>query len=488
MTYLPLFLKTDDEHPILVVGGGEIACAKTEALASVGARVDVIAKEVSDAIIDMCEQHGFTYTQAEYELRSLEGRRVVVAATDDDDLNEQIAIDCRARGILVNVVDNPPLCDFIFPALIRRGPLQVAVSTSGVAPTLARMIKQTLETIVPAEFERLIDFMDAQKSKLRQRLSQIQPRRLFSEQVIRGPIAEEVLEGNVQRAEELFDAALDAYPDTHEAALYLVGTGPGNADLVTLKAIRLLGQADVILYDRLAAPELISQYGRKDAEKIFVGKTRCHHHKKQEEIDVIIERHLRAGHIVVRLKGGDPGIYGHAAAEIAIAKKVGVPYQIVPGISAAHGCAAYAGVPLTERNKALSVRFLTLYKDQLHDQVFWDGLKYAQNETLVFYMSSHNYSVLCSKLIESGFDKDTRFLVVEQGTTPYQKEFSGTLGRFDKDYGEQKFASPCLMIVGDVTRYHDEYKWKQPPVEDGNFFEDLPPLPDKAVPDDKEAA
>ncbi|MBL4804053.1 MAG: uroporphyrinogen-III C-methyltransferase [Alphaproteobacteria bacterium] len=485
MTYLPLFLKADDDHPVLVVGGGEIACAKTEALASVGVRVDVVAKELGEAIIDMCDDHGFSYEQGEYELRRIEGRRIVIAATDDDALNERIAHDCRAHGILVNVVDNPPLCDFIFPALVRRGPLQVAVSTSGIAPTLARMIKQTLETIVPAEFERLIDFMEAQKSKLRKGLSQIQPRRLFSEDVIRGPIAEEVLEGNVQRAEELFDEALARYPDRHSPALYLVGTGPGNADLVTLKAIRLLGQADVILYDRLAAPELITQYGRKDAEKIFVGKTRCHHHKKQEEIDEIIERHLRDGHIVVRLKGGDPGIYGHAAEEIAIAKKVGVPYQIVPGISAAHGCAAYAGLPLTERDKALSVRFLTLYKDQLHDETFWEGMQYATNETLVFYMSSHNYGTLCEKLIENGFDADTRFLVIEQGTTPYQKEFPGTLARFEEDYADKKFASPCLMIVGEVTRYYEEFKWKQPPIEDGNFFEDLPPLPEK---DEKEAA
>lgn len=488
MTYLPLFLKADNQHPVLVIGGGEIACAKTEALASVGVRVDVVAKALSDAIIDMCDQHGFTYKTALYELRMIEGRRIVIAATDDDALNEQIATDCRRRGILVNVVDNPPLCDFIFPALVRRGPLQVAVSTSGIAPTLARMIKQTLETIVPAEFERLIDFMEVQKTKLRKRLSQIQPRRLFSEDVIRGPIAEEVLEGNVQRAEELFDEALARYPDRHSPALYLVGTGPGNPDLVTLKAIRLLGQADVILYDRLAAPDLITQYGRKDAEKIFVGKTRCHHHKKQEEIDEIIERHLREGHIVVRLKGGDPGIYGHAAEEIAIAKKVGVPYQIVPGISAAHGCAAYAGLPLTERDKALSVRFLTLYKDQLHDEHFWEGMRYATNETLVFYMSSQNYSALCAKLIESGFDAETRFLVIEQGTTLYQKEFLGSLGTFDALYDGHKFASPCLMIVGNVTRYYEDFKWKQPPIEDGNFFEDLPPLPEDEPQDDKEVA
>lgn len=475
MVYLPLFIKADASFPVLVIGGGEIAAAKTEALATVDTQVEVISKELGEAVIELCKAHHYPYTQAAYHPSQIEGKRVVIAATDDDAVNEQIAKDCRARGILVNVVDNPPLCDFIFPALIRRDSLQIAVSTSGVAPVLARMIKQTLETLIPASYTQLIRFMKDKKSEMRKHLTHIQPRRLFSEQVIRGAIAEEVLEGNRERADALFTEALHAYPNEHRAALYLVGAGPGNPDLITLKAIRLLGQADVILYDRLVSMDLLDHYARKDAEKISVGKTRCHHHKKQEEIDDMLEQFLRDGKIVVRLKGGDPAIYAHGAEEIAIAKRVGVPYQIVPGISAANGCAAYAGIPLTERGGSLSVRFITVYKEQLHDAHFWEGLSYATNETLVFYMSSHNFGAMCEKLIGVGFDVDTPFLAIEQGTTSYHKELSGTLGSFDELYGEHKFASPTLIIVGDVVKWREQHHWKEAPVQDGNYFAPLPP-------------
>lgn len=479
MTYLPLFLKVSardaDAGRILVIGGGNIAAAKVEALAGCGAAVDVIAKNPGTGVLDLCKKHGFSCHTAQYDPASLEGRKIVVAATNDPIVNETIAADCRARGIPVNVVDNPELCDFIFPALVRRGPLQIAISTSGMAPVLARMVKQTIETVIPVEFERLIRFMADKKAVIRRHLTDIQPRRLFSENIIRGPVSEEILEGNIARADALFAEALSDYPDVCHAALYLIGTGPGNPELVTLKAVRLLGRADIVLYDRLVSPALLDQYARKDAEKIFVGKTRCHHYKKQEDIDALIERYLRAGKIVARLKGGDPGIYAHGAEEIAIARRVGAPYQIVPGISAANGCAAYAGMPLTERDGAQAVRFLTLYKEQLHDAVFWESLRHAHGETLVFYMSSRHYGVLCRSLIEkSGLPATAPFAVIEQGTTPYHKEYAGTLGAFDADYGTHNFASPCLMIVGDVVRWRNACSWKESPVEDGSYFPDLP--------------
>lgn len=474
MSYLPLFHDTRHLPPILVIGGGVIAAAKVEALSSVSARLEVLAQDISQACLDLCQAHGYLYTQTTYSAAFLEGKRIVIAATDDDALNARIANECRERGILVNVVDNPPLCDFIFPALVRRGALQVAISSSSISPVLARMVKQRIEAMLPASFERLIIFMQETKSKLRGHLTQIQPRRLFSEQVVTGAIAEEVLEGNDDRAHTLFDAALNAYPDVKQPALYLIGAGAGNPDLLTLKAIRLLGRADVILVDRLVAPEIINQFARKDAQKIFVGKTRCHHHKKQEDIDALLEEHLRAGRIVARLKGGDPGIYAHGAEEIAVAKRLGVPYQIVPGITAASACAAYAGIPLTERGGALSVRFLTIYKEQLHDATFWEGLRYATRDTLVLYMSSHHYSTVCNRLIAEGFAPDTPLLVIEQGSTPYHREYASTLAEFYGTYGAHCFASPCLMIIGDVTRWREEHHWKEAPTHPGDYF---PPIP-----------
>jgi uroporphyrin-III C-methyltransferase / precorrin-2 dehydrogenase / sirohydrochlorin ferrochelatase len=472
-TYVPLFIHADRAAPILVIGGGEIACAKVEALSSVGAHVRVVARELDPAMQVLCAQHDYAITEASYHPSQLEGIKIVVAATDDDDLNATIAQECRGRGIWVNVVDNPPLCDFIFPALVRRGALQIAISTSGVAPVLARMIKQKIEMLIPPSFEQLAQFLGQKKTALRTKFPTIQARRLFCEDIINGAIAEEVLEGNMQRADTLFDEAI-AYTQGAHAALYVIGAGAGHPELITLKAIRLLSKADVVMVDRLVSPALLDSYARKDAEKIFVGKTRTHHHKTQSEIDELIESYLREGKIVARLKGGDPAIYAHCAEEIAIAQRLGVPYQIVAGVTAASGCAAFAGIPLTERGGAMGVRILTLYNEQLHDAEFWESLRYSRKETLVLYMSSHQFGLICSKLIEYGFSPETRFLAIEQGTTPYHTEYEGTLGTFEAQYGEHQFASPCLMIIGDVVRYRASYTWKEPPATEGNYFPSLP--------------
>lgn len=476
MSFTPLFLDSGKHGTILVVGGGEIAAAKTEALASVGANVTILAEDVSEAVTLLCEKHGFVVTIGKYKQKYIKDKKIVVAATDDDSVNELIAKHCRKQGILVNVVDNPPLCDFIFPALIRRGPLQIAVSSSGVSPVLARMVKHAIERAVPVNFINLIKFMGDKKKVLRERFPTIQPRRLIGEDIYHGPIAEELFEGNRSKADTLFEDLLDQYPNKKQAALYLVGAGPGNPELMTVKAMRLISKADVIFYDRLVSPEIIAQYGRKDAEKVFVGKTRDHHHKTQAEIDEMIEAHLKQGDVVVRLKGGDPGIYAHGAEEIEIAKKVGVPYQIVPGISAANGCAAYAGIPLTERGGALSVRFITLYKAMLQDDEFWLSIKYAKNETFVFYMSTPHYSLLCDKLQELGYAPETPIVAIEQGTTDYHREYPSTIGSFEKDWDSSTFSSPCLLIIGDVARLAAQNKWKDYPEEKGLYF---PPMAKK---------
>ncbi len=470
MAFTPLFLNAEKHGPILVVGGGEIAAAKTEALASVGAKVQIIAENLSQGIITLCEQHSFDYHQTPYNHDFLEGKKIVVAATDNDDLNTEIATECNKRSIWVNVVDNPDLCDFIFPALVRRGPLQIAISSSGIAPVLARIIKQRIEMAVPESFENLVKYLRQRKAALRIVHKKLQPRRLLGEDILNGPIAEEVLEGNIQRADELLDETIKNLPDTKQGALYLIGTGPGHPELITLKAIRLISQADVILYDRLIPQSIISQYARKDAVKMAVGKTRNHHLKEQQDIDGLIEEHLGKNNIVVRLKGGDPGIFAHGAEEIDIARKMNCPYQIIPGVSAANGCAAYAGIPLTERGKTLSVRFLTLYTKTLHDEDFWQSLKHAKKETFVFYMSTLHYGFLCEKLQEIGFSGETPLVVIEQGTTPYHKEYISTIGTFEQDHDSSTFASPCTMIIGDVARLAKQNQWKEEQPSSGEYF------------------
>jgi uroporphyrin-III C-methyltransferase/precorrin-2 dehydrogenase/sirohydrochlorin ferrochelatase len=471
--FLPLFLRHSSFPAILIVGGGKVATAKAETLISIGASIEVVTKSISQELLRICERYGFFYKIVHYQSKYLDGKRIVIAATEDKAVNKQIYQDCRDNNILVNVVDEPDLCDFIFPALVRRGPLQVAVSSSGISPVLTRIIKRKIEQIIPEKFEKLIQFLEDKKNALIKKLSCIQSRRLFLEKLINGPIGEEILEGNDIKAELLFRKALKDYPNEDRAALYLVGAGPGNADLMTVKSIKILSQADVVIYDRLIPNELLEKYARKDAYKINAGKTRCCHYKQQNEVNTLIAQHLKAGHIVVRLKGGDPGIYAHCAEEISIARNLNFPYQIIPGISAVNGCAAYAGIPLTDRDGIQSLRLMTLYSHNLENENFWDKLSFTQHETIVFYMSSRNYSVLCNKLANNYLPDDTPFLIIEQGTTSYQREYHGTLAEFDKLYGNHQFVSPSLLIIGRVINLYYQGSWKESTKELGSYFPEI---------------
>lgn len=471
MKFFPLFLRLAGDRRILIVGGGAVAQAKAEALLPYAESLHVVADAFAGSTEAFLRAHAISYAVTSYNANLLDGVGLVIAATNKQDINRRIHDDARARGVLVNVVDKPELCDVIFPAIVRRGALQIAISSSGLSPVLSRLIKQQIERVIPWQFENLIEFTREKRALVKEKLHTLQKRRLLWHAVLEGNVAEEVLEGNADRAEALFYERLEeAQVVTNQAALYLIGAGPGNPDLLTVKAIRLLGCADVVLYDRLIAPEILDMYARKEAEKICVGKTKDYHLKSQESIDEMIARHLKAGRIVARLKGGDPSIYAHGAEEIAVARELGAPYQIVPGITAATGCAAAAGIPLTERGGAQSVRFLTLYKESLTDAAFWESLKHSHNETLVFYMATHYRATLCEKLLEAGFKAATPVVAIEQGTTPQHREYEATLGSFGKKYANHIFQSPTLLIVGDVVRWRKEHSWKEAPKGESKPF------------------
>lgn len=475
MQFFPLFLRLAGDRRILIIGGGAVAQAKADALRPYADTLEVVAEQFTPATEAFLKAEGIAYRVTTYNAELLDGVGLVIAATNKQDINRRIHTDARARGVLVNVVDQPEYCDVIFPAIVRRGPLQIAISSSGLSPVLSRLVKQQIERVIPWQFEKLIEFTREKRTKVKSALNTLQKRRLLWHNVLEGNVAEEVLEGNADRAERLFDEALDeAQSIRSEAALYLIGAGPGNPDLLTVKAIRLISRADVVLYDRLIAPEILDMYARKEAEKVCVGKTKDYHLKSQESIDEMIARHLKAGKIVARIKGGDPSIYAHGAEEIAVARELDVPYQIVPGITAATGCAAAAGIPLTERGGAQSVRFLTLYKESLTDAEFWQSLKHSHNETLVFYMATHHRATLCEKLQEAGFKGNTPILAVEQGTTPQHREYEATLESFGEKYASHTFQSPTLIIVGDVVRWRKEHSWKEAPKGESKAF--FPPL------------
>jgi uroporphyrin-III C-methyltransferase/precorrin-2 dehydrogenase/sirohydrochlorin ferrochelatase len=470
MTYIPLFFSVRPEDRIVIVGGGQVALAKLEALRSAASSLRIVAREAVPALQETAQKYGAELIIAPYQKRHLADARLVIAATDDAALNRQVHADAKAAGITVNVVDTPELCDVIFPAVVQRGDIQIAISTSGISPTLARSLKRRIEQLLPWNMAWLGEWLDGKRATVRNKIKGIPDRRLFWDAVIEGPIPQEILEGNSAKAESLFAAALASHTQPPRVALYLIGAGPGHPDLITVRGAQLLGLADVILYDRLIPAELLSRYGRRDAEKIPVGKSRDTHGKTQQEIDSLLERHLRENRIVARLKGGDPGIYAHAAEEIAVASRLKAPWQIVPGITAALGCAASAGIPLTERGGALGVRFLTLYDETLHDEAFWQSMASSKKETLAFYMSTRHSALLCERLLAGGFDPATPLLVVEQGTTPGHTEYEATLGNFAERYGNFAFITPTLIIVGDVVCWRAEHGWKEAPKERRRWF------------------
>ncbi len=460
--HLPLFLAIHADRRILIAGGGNVASGKVEALLPHAAYLHVVAPVINPRLRILLQAHNISFEETDYTPAHLQKAGLVIAATDDRALNERIHADASQKGILVNSVDAPQSCDMIFPAIIRRGELQVAISSGGASPVLARLIKQRIERILPWNLERLVEFARTNRALVQRAFATIQQKRLFWQHVLEGPIAEDILEGNLDRAARQFKIALGNKAKTgRHAALYLIGAGPGHPELITVKGVRLLAQADVVLYDSLTPPQLLDQYTRREAEKICVGKRRNLHHLTQEQIDALIEEKLLAGLVVVRLKGGDPGIFAHGAEEVAVARRLSIPYQIVPGISAANGCAAYAGIPLTARDSAHSVRFMTLYKETLQDKAFWKNFRASQQETLVFYMSAVHNAVLCERLLKAGLAADTPVLAVEQGTTPSHREFEAPLSQFAERYRDHAFASPTLLIIGNVVAWRAQHAWKQ---------------------------
>ena len=326
---------------------------------------------------------------------------------------------------------------------------------------------------MPWNFEKLITFIAEKRDFVKKTLTNLQARRLFWEKILTTPLIEEVTEGNLHRANSLFNTTLIQTNNIKQAALYLISAGPGHPDFITVRGVQLLSQADIILYDRLVSPILLSQYARKDAIKIFVGKTRTLHNKTQQDIDGIIEDYLRKGYIVARLKGGDTSFYAHTTEEIAVARKLAVPYQIVAGVTAASGCAAVAGIPLTQRHGAQTVRILTLNEALLKDDNFWASLALTPKETFVFYMSLHYRTDMIQKLLKAGLSKETLILAIEQGTTPHHREYESTLENFLTDYKDYDFISPTLFIIGDVVAWRKHHHWKEAEEPRLSFFQTL---------------
>ncbi|MBC3438714.1 uroporphyrinogen-III C-methyltransferase [Pseudomonas sp. BW16M2] len=456
MDYLPLFHKLQGGR-VLVVGGGEIALRKARLLADAGAALRVVAPEVDGQLAALARDGGGEVLVRGYQASDLEGCRLVIAATDDSALNAQVSAEAQARSLPVNVVDAPALCTVIFPAIVDRSPLVVAISSGGDAPVLARLIRAKLEAWIPSAYGELAGLAARFRHKVKALYPDVNQRRGFWESVFQGPVAERQLAGQGAEAERLLQAMVDGAPVQQGGEVYLVGAGPGDPDLLTFRALRLMQQADVVLYDRLVAPAIIEMC-RRDAERIYVGKRRADHAVPQDKINRLLVDLARQGKRVLRLKGGDPFIFGRGGEEIEELADEGIPFQVVPGITAASGCSAYGGIPLTHRDYAQSVRFVTGHLKDGTSNLPWDDLV-APAQTLVFYMGLVGLPTICAELIRHGRAASTPAALVQQGTTRNQRVFTGTLADLPELVARHEVHAPTLVIVGEVVQLREKLAW-----------------------------
>ncbi len=440
MDFLPIFLDIRDQ-PCLVVGGGEVAARKRALLLRAGARVTEIAPAL-------------------FREQSLEGFALAIAATGDEAVNRAVAAAAKARRIPVNVVDQPALCTFILPSIIERAPLVVAVSSGGASPVLARLLRARLESLIPAGYGRLAALAGAFRDQVKARFKP-RERRRFWERVLQGPIAELVFSGRDAEARAALQASLE---DTRLAfsggEVSLIGAGPGDPDLLTFRALRLMQQADVVVYDRLVSRPVLDLV-RLEAERIYAGKERALHALPQDDINHLLVRLAREGKRVVRLKGGDPFIFGRGGEEIDTLAAEGIPFQVVPGITAAAGCASYAGIPLTHRDYAQSVVFVTGHMQNGGMDLNWAALAQPR-QTIVFYMGLLGVEVLCRELAAHGLPAATPAALVQAGTTPQQRVLTGTLQTLPGIVRGSGVKAPTLIIIGEVVRLRERLKWFEP--------------------------
>lgn len=461
MKHLPICLDVRSQ-PCLVVGGGSAAARKTALLLRAGARVTVLAPKLDAALAADLAAARIVHRTAKFREEDLDGQMLAIAATDDDAVNRRVAAAASLRRIPVNVVDQPALCSFILPSIIERDPLFVAVSSGGASPALARLLRARLETLIPASFGQLASLAGSFRKDVKARFKRPNRRR-FWERVLQGPIAELVFSGRHEAAREALQAALaDTRLDFGGGDVSLIGAGPGDPDLLTFRALRLMQQADVVVYDRLVSRPVLDLV-RREADRIYAGKARAQHALAQEDINQLLVRLAREGKRVVRLKGGDPFIFGRGGEEIDTLAAEGIPFQVVPGITAASGCASYAGIPLTHRDYSQSVVFVTGHLQDGSMNLNWQALAQPR-QTIVFYMGLVGIDILCRELAANGLPATTPAALIQQGTTPQQRVLTGTLATLADIVHRSDVRAPTLIIVGEVIRLRDRLKWFEPTV------------------------
>ncbi|QNW98790.1 uroporphyrinogen-III C-methyltransferase [Acinetobacter seifertii] len=455
MDIFPISLKLQQQR-CLIVGGGHIALRKATLLAKAGAIIDIVAPEIEEQLLQLVTTNGQHFVEVFSEKFLSVPYRLVIAATNDPQVNKTVFEQCEVRNLLVNSVDDIPHCRFMVPAIIDRSPLVISVASNGTSPVLSRQIRTQLETSIPHGMGKLAEFSGKWRNQVKEKISNPDERRIFWENLYASPLKEQVFNDNLDVANSMLEQALQEWK-APKGEVYLVGAGPGDPELLTLKALRLMQQADVVIYDRLVSQPIL-ELCRRDATKIYVGKARSNHSVPQDGINALLVEYAQQGKRVCRLKGGDPFIFGRGGEEIQELFQAGVPFQVVPGITAASGCSAYAGIPLTHRDYAQSVRFLTGHLKEGSPELPWNELVY-ENQTLVLYMGLVGLERICEQLIAHGQRPDMPVALISKGTTPEQKVVVGSLADIASKVTEHQIHAPTLTIIGEVVRLREQLQW-----------------------------
>ncbi|WP_111894764.1 siroheme synthase CysG [Acinetobacter sp. MB5] len=457
MEIFPISLKLQQQR-CLIVGGGRIAYRKAVLLHKAGAIIDVVAPEIDANLLEIVEQSSGQFLQHAFtENDLLHPYRLVIAATNVPDVNHRVFTLGEQHNLLVNSVDDIPHCRFMMPAIIDRSPLVVSVASNGASPVLSRQLRTQIEALLPHALGKLAQFSGHWRKQVKEKIPNPDQRRVFWEDLYASPLKEQVFNDNLDVADHMLQQALAEWT-APKGEVYLVGAGPGDPELLTLKALRLMQQADVVIYDRLVSKPIL-ELCRRDAEKVYVGKARSNHSVPQDGINALLVQYAQQGKRVCRLKGGDPFIFGRGGEEIQELFAAGVPFQVVPGITAASGCSAYAGIPLTHRDYAQSVRFLTGHLKEGSPELPWNELVY-ENQTLVLYMGLVGLEKISQELIAHGQRPDMPVALISKGTTPEQKVLVGTLADIASKVAEYEIHAPTLTIIGEVVRLREQLQWQ----------------------------
>jgi len=460
LNYLPIFLNVKNKRAI-VVGGGTLAARKADLLVRAGCDLTVVAPELNDDLARMVQANSIKHQTTELSTADVSGCMIAFGASDDAATNLKVHELATAAGVLVNVSDTTELCEFIMPAVVDRSPLLIAIASSGSAPLLTRMLKSRFETTIPSAYGRLAEFAGDYRERVKDAIPDMDRRRRFWETMIGGPIAEHLFSGQEDEATALMDSLLkEAAIDGAKAPrgeVYLVGTGPGDPDLLTFRALRLMQQADVVLYDRLIGDGILNLV-RRDAERIYVGKMKKDHSVPQEEISEMLIQLAQEGKRVLRLKAGDPFVFGRGGEEIATLAENGVNFQVIPGVTAANGCATYAGIPLTHRDHAQGYIVVTGHEKDGKLNLNWDSL-IQPRQTVVIYMGLTSLRSITEGFLVNGANPATPAAVVENGTRRGQRVITGTLETLSDQAVDAEIKSPALIIIGSVVTLRDKLSW-----------------------------